>query len=50
MREYFEFPTHHYLTGHNSKIKDQLGLKIESRKRAVAVVVVDEAAKTPTAN
>ena len=31
-------------------LEDQLGLKIESRKGDVAVVVVDQAARTPTAN
>jgi uncharacterized protein (TIGR03435 family) len=31
-------------------LEDQLGLKIESRKADVAVVVVDDAAKIPTAD
>jgi uncharacterized protein (TIGR03435 family) len=31
-------------------LEDQLGLKIESRKENVAVMVVDEAAKIPTEN
>jgi uncharacterized protein (TIGR03435 family) len=31
-------------------LEDQLGLKIDSRKADVAVVVVDDAAKVPTAN
>jgi uncharacterized protein (TIGR03435 family) len=31
-------------------LEDQLGLKIEGRKGSVAVLVVDEAAKIPTAN
>jgi uncharacterized protein (TIGR03435 family) len=31
-------------------LRDQLGLDIENRKENVAIVVVDEAAKTPTEN
>ena len=31
-------------------LEDQLGLRIESRKGSVAVLVVDEATKVPTAN
>ena len=31
-------------------LQDQLGLKIESRKGNVTVLVVDQAAKIPTAN
>ena len=31
-------------------LQEQLGLKIDSRKAPVAIVVVDDAAKTPTAN
>ncbi|MGB7267488.1 MAG: TIGR03435 family protein [Terracidiphilus sp.] len=31
-------------------LQDQLGLKIESRKENVSVMVIDEAAKVPTAN
>jgi uncharacterized protein (TIGR03435 family) len=31
-------------------LQDQLGLKIESRKENVAVLVVDEAARIPTSN
>jgi uncharacterized protein (TIGR03435 family) len=37
-------------TGWQRALQDQLGLKIESRKGAVPVVVVDDAAKIPTAN
>jgi uncharacterized protein (TIGR03435 family) len=31
-------------------LEDQLGLRIESRKENVAVLVVDEATKIPTEN
>lgn len=37
-------------TGWKRVLEDQLGLKIESRKGGVPVVIVDSAAKTPTAN
>lgn len=38
------------LTAWTRALKDQLGLKIESRKGDVTVVVVDEAARIPTEN
>lgn len=37
-------------TGWKRVLEDQLGLKIESRKGEVPVVLVDDAAKVPTAN
>ncbi len=38
------------LTAWHRVLEDQLGLRIESRKANVAVVIVDEAAKAPTEN
>jgi uncharacterized protein (TIGR03435 family) len=37
-------------TGWKRALEEQLGLRIESRKGQVPVVVVDDAAKVPTAN
>jgi uncharacterized protein (TIGR03435 family) len=37
-------------TGWKRALEEQFGLKIESQKDNVAIVVVDDAAKTPTAN